>query len=300
MVLKFKRMKRSIFYISVLLLAFTACTSKSPDLIVACGWDEVFIADISQEVPRKVWTWTGEDSEGMPGFMRNKFLTTDDCKPKDKGSKILITSSGGGVALVERETGNTLFYASVPNAHSAELLPNNLIVVASSFSSAGNRINLYKADSSDIVVDSDSLYGAHGLLWDKKSKLLWALGTNLLRSYTIESIKDLPSLKAINEFVLPEPDGHDLIATDKDNLICISTASNVWLFSTKDHTFLKHPDIGNESNVKSVSYNSLNNMLAYVKASEDSWWAYYIRFAGSNRVVHLPGEKIYKARWLYN
>jgi hypothetical protein len=295
-------MKKINYYLlTVFILTFvlSACTSRSPDLIVACGWDEVFIADISQEVPRKVWTWTGEDSEGLPGYMRNKFLTTDDCKPKDKGSKILITSSGGGVALVERETGNTLFYASVPNAHSAELLPNKLIVAAASFSSEGNRINLYKADSSDIVVDSDSLYGAHGLFWDKKSKLLWALGTTVLRSYSIESAKNAPSLKLHNEYVLPDPDGHDLIATDKDNVICISTASNVWLFSTEDHSFVLHPDIGNESKVKSVSYNSLNKEIAYVKASEDSWWAYYIRFTGSNHVVHLPGEKIYKARWLY-
>lgn len=292
-------MKRNIIYISVLLIVLSACTSKSPDLVVVCGWDEVFISDISKDIPAKVWTWTGEGSEGLPSFMRNKFLTTDECKPFNSGKNILITSSGGGVAYVERESGNTLFYASVPNAHSAELLSNKLLVAAASYSSEGNRLNLYNLDNPDVVIYSDSLFGAHGVYWDKKTKLLWALGAKEIRSYSLEYITGTPVLNLEFSVALPEDGGHDLVATDKRNILCLSTANSVWLFDTQKEKFIKHPDLGNITQVKSLAYNTLNGSIAYIKAAEDSWWAYYIRFAESGRVIYFPGEKIYKARWLY-
>lgn len=222
-------MKRNISYISVFLITLFACTSKSPDLITVCGFDEVFIADISTDVPQKVWSWKGEESEGMPSYMRNKFLTTDECKTFNKGKNILITSSGGGVAYVERESGNTLFYASVPNAHSAEILPGNLLATAASYSSEGNRVSIFSLESSDLVLSSDSLFGAHGLFWDNKSDLLWALGTNELRSYSLNSDNSTVSLRLEYSVVLPENDGHDLIQGLKSKKLLLSTASSVWI-----------------------------------------------------------------------
>jgi len=288
----------TILLFATLSLILSSCARKSPELILTCGWDEVSMTDISKEVPQKVWSWKSEGSEGLPSFMRNKFLTTDDCKALDNGKKILVTSSGGGVALIEQSSGNTLFYAAVPNAHSAELLPDGLIVAAASFSSAGNRLILYNSEKSNERVFSDSLYGAHGVQWDKKRKVLWALGTEELRSYSL--IKEETSQLELNiSYVLPESDGHDLQFLDNKDELCISTATGVWIFSIETGKFTKHPMIGDELKVKSVSYNHLTKQIAYVKAGEESWWAYYIRFADSKRVVYLPGEKIYKARWVY-
>jgi hypothetical protein len=292
-------MKKGIIIISVLIITLSACTTKSPDLIVACGWDEVFIADISRDVPVKVWSWKGEDSDGMPSYMRNKFLTTDECKPYNKGENILITSSGGGVAYVERENGNTLFYASVPNAHSAEILPGNYVATAASYSVEGNSLNIYKLDSSDAVITSDSLYGAHGLYWDDKDELLWALGSNELRSYSLDLDNSVPYLKLEYSQVLPESGGHDLVESSGNKHLLLSTSKSVWVFDKVEKIFSKHGTIGDIQNVKSLSYSSLSKRLAYVKATEDTWWAYYIRFAESDNVVYFPGEKIYKARWLY-
>lgn len=293
---------RLSFKIALFVIATTSlisCNRKSPDYIVACGWDEVFIADISQDVPQKVWSWTGDNSEGLPLNMRYKFLTTDECKPVDKAKKILITSSGGGVALVDRYTGNTLFHASVPNAHSAELLPESYLVVAASFSDAGNRLMLFNINQPGKLVSSDSLYGAHGLYYDKKSKLLWALGTEELKSYKFIVKNNTANLEELNTYILPERDGHDLVPTQNREHICLSTASGAWIFNTKREEFSPHPTLGNEARIKSISYNRHNKSIAYVKASDQNWWAYYIRFAESKKVVHFPGEKIYKARWLY-
>lgn len=55
------------------------------------------------------------------------------------GEEILITSSGSAVALVSHETGATLFYASVKNAHSADLLPGGFIAVIGSWGGMGQQ-----------------------------------------------------------------------------------------------------------------------------------------------------------------
>lgn len=281
-----------------LLFIAVSCSRKTPDLILTCGWDEVSINDISKEVPEKIWTWKAEGSLDLPKKMYNKFLTTDECKSLDQGKRILVTSSSGGVALIEQATGRSLFYASVPNAHSAELIPKDLIAVAASFSSAGNRILLYNIKKSDLIVFSDSLYGAHGVQWDKKRKILWAIGTHELRSYSLLE-GDTPGLELIKSMPLPDDDGHDLVFLDSKDVLCLTTGNNVWLYDIEENKFSEHPLIGGQSKVKSVSYNRLNKQTAYMKATDENWWGFYIRYAGSNKVVHLPGEKIYKARWVY-
>ena len=91
-----------------------------------CGWDEVFILALGEgptPTHRKVWSWRAADSPEIPADMHALFRTTDDCKPVDGGRRILISSSGGGVALVDRETRRASFFARVTNAHSIEMLP---------------------------------------------------------------------------------------------------------------------------------------------------------------------------------
>ena len=105
-----------------------------------CGWDEVFILAVGEDpapAHRKVWSWRAADSPGIPADMHALFRTTDDCKPVDGGRRILISSSGGGVALVDRETRRASFSARVTNAHSIEMLPGERIAAAASVSNAG-------------------------------------------------------------------------------------------------------------------------------------------------------------------
>ena len=68
------------------------------DLIV-CGMEKVFT--IPADGGRNhVWEWTAELSAEIPESMRSAFATTDDCK--SYLGCLLITSSSGGVALVEK------------------------------------------------------------------------------------------------------------------------------------------------------------------------------------------------------
>src|SRR5687768_2666290 len=81
--------------------------SRDTELAV-CGWDEVFIlalGDGPAPANRKVWSWRAKEDSGIPAEMHALFRTTDDCKAIDGGRRILISSSGGAVALVDRATG---------------------------------------------------------------------------------------------------------------------------------------------------------------------------------------------------
>lgn len=286
--------------ILLLLLVLASCNRQNNDLIIACGMDEVFISDTGYEVPEKIWSWTADSADNLPASMRNKFLTTNECKPVNKGNDILVTSSGGGVAVINIESKNVTFWASLPNAHSAELLPGGRLAVAASLSSEGNRINIYDLKKPGVVLCTDSLYSAHGLVWDDREKVLWALGYDVLRRYSLtEGDAGDTSLHMEQEYSLPGRDGHDLQPAAGGKGLCLTTESNVWLFDTSSGEFAMHPLLGDEEGVKSVSYNSKTNRTAYMKASEDRWWGYYIRIAETGRVIYLPFEKLYKVRWLY-
>ena len=78
--------------------------SNTRELIV-CGWDEVFILDFDQweqNRPQKIWTWKAAECTDLPDAFKTLFNTIDECKPFDQGRKILITSSGGAVALLDK------------------------------------------------------------------------------------------------------------------------------------------------------------------------------------------------------
>src|SRR5262245_11197645 len=102
--------------------------------LIVCGGDELYILDLASAPPRKVWSWRAAGRTELPGKMRDKFKTIDECKPIEEGRRILITASSDGAAVIDRPTGRAEFWAAVPNAHSIELLPNQRVVVAASHS----------------------------------------------------------------------------------------------------------------------------------------------------------------------
>src|SRR6185295_18758643 len=178
--------------------------------LIVCGADEVSILSMPMKA-QQIWSWRAADHPEIPEPLRKKFGSTDDCKPVDGGRRILITSSGGAVALFERPSGNVVFYAAAPNAHSAEVLPGNRVVVASSTHADGNRLILFDLAQSDKPLASDELTGAHGVVWDAERGLLWALGTNELRSYEVEADRTTRSLLLTRRgtFTPPNAGSHD-------------------------------------------------------------------------------------------
>jgi hypothetical protein len=270
--------------------------SPSPELIL-CGADEVFILSLARDsevAPRKVWSWRAADCPDIPESLKHNFRSTDDCKPIDGGRKILISSSSGAVALVDRETRRASFFAEVINAHTIEMLPGGRIAAASSVndSPSANRIILFDIATRKELA-SDRLVSAHGLVWDQQRQVLWALGGNELRAYRVEN-----GLKLDWKTQLAESGGHDLSPIPGTSLLFISTGRRCWQFDRDTRQVAPHAILGNTSNIKSYSVHPATGRIVYMQAEGKDWWAENVHFLRPEGTLHLAGQRLYKARWV--
>ena len=268
--------------------------------LIVCGGAEVFILDMTQQPPKKVWSWRAASRPELPEAMRGKFESTSDCKPVNGGSRILIVSSGDGVALVERASGKVLFYASAPNAHSADVLPGGALVVASSISpnQPGDRLILFDLKKPDLPLFDTKFPSAHGVFWDDGRALLWAVGGDYLRSYRLVGGGTAsPRLEQAAEYRLPDSDAHDLSPVPGSDLLAVTTHSHAWIFNRSQHDFSLHPQLGGEADVKSIAVHPITKQVAFTQAGKGVWWTDKLRFAGPQKTVALEGERMYKVRW---
>jgi hypothetical protein len=278
----------------LLLLWLAGCATTAPradvdDRLLVCGQDEVFSVDLQGRVH---WSWKAVDRPELPEALRPKFRTTDDCKPVDGDAKVLVTSSGGAVALVERASGRAVFWAAAVNAHSAELLPGGRLAVASSVGQGGNLLMLFDVSTPDRLLWQEELVSAHGVVWDDARRLLWALGGAELRAYRLEG--DELRREAVHP--LPDPGGHDLRAVPGRAALLVTTDKGVWRFDRDARRFAPAPGFPERERVKAVDVHPISGRIAWVKA-EESWWAFRIRFLDPPGELSLPGRRIYKARW---
>jgi hypothetical protein len=222
----------------------------------------------------------------------------DDSKSVNNGKQILISSSSGGVALVNRLDQKLLFYAYVPNAHSIELLPNNRIAVAGSTAKGGNCVALFDISQPEKVLFRDSLYSGHGVVWDAKRQKLYALGYEELRQYSLDDwAGSTPKLAMDTMWKIPGISGHDLqLSPDGDELFLTET-ENPWTFSLKTHEFNKLAALAGIQHVKSFGKHALTGQLIYT-VPEESWWTFHVKFLNPARSLAFPGMHVYKARWI--
>ncbi len=270
--------------------------------LVVCGWDEVFILAFdegAESKPRRLWTWRAKGRRDLPPAFHGLFNSTDDCKPFDGGSKILITSSGGAAALVDRAADKVLFYGRAPNAHSADLLPGGRIAVAASHhrTDKGDRLILFDQAAPDRELWSEELPWGHGAIWDERRRVLWALADEDIRVFELRDwASNAPRLRRVALVPLPEGGGHDFTAVPGTPFIALSTANRAWLFDRDARRFTPHPDLGDKAKVKSISHHPAGR-LAYVQAEGANWWAERIHFLKPPATLHVPGEHFYKVRW---
>ena len=106
--------------------------------LLVCGDNKIYLLDAELAVTSGyrnaiLWEWDAKKYASVVGLTENNMIRLDDAKPVDDNKKILATSSKGYAVLIDKATGNVLWYSNVStNAHSAALLPNNRIVVACS------------------------------------------------------------------------------------------------------------------------------------------------------------------------
>ncbi len=268
--------------------------------LILCGWDEVFILALgpgATPAHRKTWSWRVADSPEIPAELRPAFRTTDDCKPVDNGRRILISSSAGAIALVDRETKRASFHARVTNAHSIEMLPGDRIAAAASVSTAptGNRLVIFDTASGKELA-SDELRSAHGAVWDEARNVLWALGGDVLRAYTVGA-PGATRLTRTFELKLPDGGGHDLVAIPGSPRLFVSTSEHCWYFDRDRREMTPHDTIANLAHIKSYAVHPRTGRVVYIQAEGKDWWAEHLHFQRPDGTLRLPGEHLYKGRW---
>lgn len=289
-------------WIGLLAATLTAAfTGQAGDReLIVCGWDEVFKLDVSDSggTPQRVWSWRAANRPELPEAYRDKFRYTDECKPV-AGNRILITASSDGVALVD-QGGKTEFWARCANAHSAELLPGDRIVVAcSTRETGGNRLAVFDATVPERELFSTELNSGHGAAWDAQRGILWALGGRELRSYSpADWDSPHPALRLDATYTLPEHGGHELVALDSSPSLAVTTSRSVWLFDRDARKFSPHPELRGLPGVKGISVHPRTGQIAYVQADLPDWWSDTIRFVHPERTVRLENQRIYKVRWV--
>jgi len=271
--------------------------------LIICGWDELFILNLSRANANghtKTWSWRAKGRLDLPQTFWSLFDSIDECKPFDQGRKILITSSGGAVALIDRDQDNGLFYAKAANAHSADLLPNGRVAVAASENpeGKGDRLIIFDLNTPDHELSSHDLPSGHGVVWDERRQQLWALSNNDIRIYKLQDWDSTkPTLLKVSSIALPDDGGHDLYPVGNTSLLSVTTNNHCWYFNRDTSKFTPHPILEKLVNVKSISQHPTTNQLAYIQAEGENWWAEKINFAKPEGLLHMQGELLYKARW---
>ena len=290
-------MKR-ICILCLLLLSAIAGSSQSDKVrnaFLVCGDQYVLLVDYEKSndtIPKVIWSWDAHSAKELPeDFRLKKFNSIDDCKAIKDGEEILVSSSSGAVAIVRRKDQKVLFFANVPNAHSIEALPGNMLATAASTAPLGNKIMIFDTRTPKQPVFTDSLYSAHGVVWHKKRKSLFALGYDVLREYKLES----DGLRLHDEWKIPGIGGHDLQMTPDKRGFFITEHNGAWVFDIQSERFDKIDGFPDAHNIKSLGQNRAGQIIYTVP--EESWWTYHVSFFRPQRKFAFPEMKVYKARW---
>ena len=293
---------KNLIKITMGLLAAVVAASCSPygeNHVAVCGGQEVKIIDMSQsdgENLHEVWSWRiDEPTEGLPAEYAEYLNPLDECKFVDGNSKLLLTSSTSAVVLIDLKTKKNLFYARVPMAHSADLLPRDRVAVALSTHSKGNSLEIYDIAQPEKVLWRDSLYSGHGAVWHAERESLYALGYDVLREYKLKDWEsDTPSLEMVASWSIPVKSGHDLMKVDAERML-VSGHEGVYWFDVNSGEYTPFEPLQSTVNVKSVNYNAKSGKLVYTKA-EESWWTHHIYQENPTKVITIEDMNIYKVR----
>jgi hypothetical protein len=283
---------------------FTAHANAASELIT-CGREKVLILDPSdrdaQGTPKIVWSWQAAGRVDLPKEYHALFRSTDECKPVDGGRQILITSSTGGVALVERAKGSVVFYGRAANAHSADLLPNGRVAVAASRdpkNNQGDALILFDVKQSGRELGRTELPSGHGVVWDEKRRVVWALSDQELRSYQLADWNTAaPKLTRTAAIALPENGGHDLYPISDTPFLSVTTNTRCWLFDRDRRTLIPHPILAARAAIKSITEHPITRQIAFTEAERPNWWTTRIQFLKPDESFTVPGEQFYKVRW---
>lgn len=295
---------RSFFIRSLLLLLFISGVASHAHAqtklyearsVLVCGDSKIHLIDCALSkggTPHVVWTWDAHLIQDLPEeFRTRKFNSIDDVKAVHGGRQLLISSSSGAIAVWDVERNKTLFHATVPNAHSIELLPGGLLVAAASVHAEGNKLMLFDPAKGNSPVFTDELHSAHGVVWHAGRLSLFALGFDVLREYKVEGSR----LMQLHEWKIPGESGHDLTLSPDQKSFFLTEHTGAWRFHLDTAKFSKIEGFPDAPNIKSLSLAIDGQYLFTVP--EESWWTHHVSLHHPTGRLAFPGIRVYKARW---
>ncbi len=172
---------------------------------------------------------------------------------------VVISACGSNYAsIVAYPEGKTLWstHSAANNPHSVELIPGNIFVVASS---TGGALRFFDLGGNPNKYLEIAYPDAHGVLWDPENQILWALGSNMLKAYTVGrsgSGEIVAEEVAERNSVVPTAGGHDLAPVYGDkNQLWITSNSMVYKYDKAKKSFATNfpgSDIIKKKGVKGV------------------------------------------------
>ncbi len=278
--------------------------SQSDKIIAIVEQSQNQVALVNATTGETVWQWTAADSDLTPEEQAWLNLP-DEVKPIYNCEYLLITATRGGVAIIRIADKRVMFYACPKgNPHSAEVLPDGNIVVATSTDGTadGDKLRLYEVDfqkryASKPVATYPLLFG-HNVVWDRANQRLWATADNVLNAYTYVQSEGKPALVLQNTYPLPEGQSgaHDLFPVYGLNQLWLTTLGAIYKFNVESKTFQRF-NTSTGKNIKSVSSGPAGypTIILYPTVS---YWSDKLIDTGGRSVYQKDGYQIYKGRWV--
>ena len=256
---------------------------------------------IDQPTGKIAWEWKAADS-GLSVSEQAWFNTPDEATPVYNRTCVLVTASGGGVALLRFADKKVLFYAKPGgNPHSAEVLPDKNIVVASS---TGNLLSVYVYNEDASYVSKPAftmpVYSAHNVVWDRTRNCLWtATGAQLLK-LSYNGNRTAPELSQVYSYDMGTGNtmAHDLAPVYGEEAMYVTTVEHVYKFDCKTAKF-SDVQIFQLKVFKSLSTGpeGYSTIVMRPTSGGSNWWSAEVCDLGGNRLFNRAGYQIYKARW---
>jgi hypothetical protein len=286
--------------------AVTAEAAAVKEMII-CDQKNARIVKVDVNNGNKVtWEWKATASYAMiRSGAQGWFSNLSEAKPVYSGKYMLVTASGGGVAIINVSSKKAIWYDYAGgNTHSAELLPNGNVVTAST---TGSYLLIFTVDS---YINDESKQGGkvtfedvHNVVWDKTNKLLWAAGKDKLKAFSYNNSCASPVLTLKKTYTMPEGNAHELFPVHGSTTeLWLSNSNHVYKFnvSTGVFTLIKNSAGANITAVKSISSGPSGYATIIDKANGnggETWRTDVITDLNGTAVFKNTSFGMYKARW---
>ena len=100
------------------------------------------------------------------------------------------------------------------------------------------------------------------------------------------------------EIALPDRGGHDLVPLPGSSRLFLSTERRCFYFDRDRRQLSPHDTLGDRPGIKCYNVHRSTGRVVYIQAEGSNWWAEHLHFAEPEGTLRLPGEHLYKARWV--